>query len=219
MLEPSIRNWRNSPPNGGWDILYVPPERPDTRGIYAPGHNPQAVLDRITAWRTNNGLPAATAEVFSHCNAEWCRRDPGRCTQAPPPPDPPAGAARRTLTPVDYGRACWTFLNTFGVSFHPLHWMAAIYQIQSLLSPYTPHNNGSGCVTCHGHFEEFCSTYPPTRVQSAEEAAVWAWLAHDGANVYAGKPHRPSFRVCSAMFGWPTISPDEFTTIQSRRRA
>ena len=219
MPEPSIRNWRNSPPNGGWDFLYTPPERPQTRPFYAPGHNPQAVIDHILAWRENNGLPRNEAQVFATLNAEWCRRDPGRCLQPPPPPDPPAGAARRTLTPTDYGKACWTFLNTFGVSFNPGRFQQAVHQVQSLLSPHNPHNNGSGCISCHDHFEEHTDTYPVAKVQSAEEAAVWVWLAHDTANVWAGKPHRPSFAVCAAMFGWVPLSPDEFTAIQTRLRA
>jgi hypothetical protein len=219
MPDPSIRNWRSSPPQGGWDILYTPPESPTTRPIYAPGHGPQIVIDRIVDWRVNNNLPANEAQVFSFCNAEWCRRDPGRCLQPPPPPEPAAGAARRTLTPTDYGKACWTFLNTFGVHFSAFLFAAAVEQIRKLLDPQNEHNNGSGCLSCHGHFGEHLAAYPLTKVQSAEEAAVWTWMAHDTANVWAGKPHRPSFRTCAAMFGWPVLSDEQFQAIQTRLRA
>ena len=219
MPDPSIRNWRSSPPNGGWDVLYTPPEKPETRPIYAPGHTPQAVINRIIDWRTNNGLSPDEAQVFSYCNHEWCRRDPGRCTQPPPPPDPPAGAARRVLTPTDYGRACWTFLNTYGVNFTPSSFVVVVHQVVSLLSPHNPHNNGSGCISCYDHFTEFCEQYPPLKVQSAQEAAVWVWMAHDTANVWAGKPHRPSFAVCAAMFGWEPLTADQFNEIQTRLRA
>lgn len=218
-MDPSIRNWRNSPPQGGWAIKYVPPERPDTHPIEAQGHNPATVISQIVNWRVNNGLPADEAQVFSVANAEWCRRDPGRCLQAPPPPDPPAGTARRVLTPVDYGKACWTFLNTFGVSFDAIRFQQTVHQITSLLSPHNQHNNGSGCIQCYGHFEEFIAGHPPHLVQTAEQAAVWAWLAHDSANIYAGKPHRPSFRVCAAMFGWPILDPAQFEQVQASIRA
>lgn len=218
MPDPSIRSWRNYPPQGGWPVTYHVPEMPG-RSFAAPGGTPQQVITFIIGWRVNNNLPADEAQVFSQCNQEWCRRDPGRCTEPPPPPEPVAGAARRVLTPTDYGRACWTYLNTFGVSFNAGYFIATVHHTQSLLSPHNPHNNGSGCVVCNDHFNEFLAQYPPHKVQSAEQAAVWVWLAHDNANVYAGKAHRPSYRVAAATFGWVMLTPEQFSAIQTELRS
>lgn len=216
-MTPSIRNWQVSPPAGGWGLKYTAPENGSS--IQVEGGDHGTVLSTIREWRTNNRLPANDAEVFSYCNGVWCRRDPGRCTEPPPPPEPPAGAARRVLTPVDYGQACWTFLHTFGVSFDHHRWLTAIDQIVTLLNPANPHNNGSGCAACHLHFAQFCDAYPPSRVASAEQAAVWGWLAHDGANVHAGKAHRPSYAVCAAKWGWvPMDAATLETTTASLRR-
>ncbi len=214
-FEPTLQNWRHYPPPGGWSVVYQPHDRPQSAPFQAQGNSPQDVLDHIRRWRANNGLPMQDAAVFDYCNTIWCMRAPERCTHpTPPPADPPAGAGRRTLTPVDYGPGCWLFLNTFGVSFNPVLFQQALHQVVSLLSPHNPHNNGSGCVVCHSHFEQHLAAYPPTKVQSAEQAAVWVWLAHDAANVFAGKAHRPTFRSSAAKFGWPMLSQEEFYNIQ-----
>lgn len=215
---PSIRNWRNAPPNGGWSLVYHPPEHPEIT-IDAQGHSYTKVLEVIRNWRVNNELPPDDNAVFQWANAQWCERDPKRCVESlPPQPESTAiaGLARRTLTPEDYGRACWTYLNTFGVYFDQAQFLSAIEHIKALLNPKNPHNNGSGCPTCHAHFFEFCQEYPPHHVTTAEEAAVWVWMAHDAANVNSGKAHRPKFRHCTAMFGWPILDPDQFDAIKAR---
>lgn len=199
MPEPTIRNWQVSPPGGGWQLDYVVPETGTT--VRAEGQTHTEVLDAIRRHRTNNNLPANDAEVFAWANARWCQRDPDRCTQRHPAAAPHPGV-RRGLTPVDYGRTCWGFLHTFGVEFHYDRWIAALQHVTALLNPRNPHNNGSGCATCHAHFAEFVSLHLPHRVQTAEQAAVWTWLAHDTANVHAAKGQRPDYDTAAWQHGW-----------------
>lgn len=120
------------------------------------------------------------------------------------------------MTPADYGKAAWLWLNTFGVSFNPILWQSAIGQIRHLLNPNNANNHGSGCATCASHFQEFINKFPVEKVTSDEEAAVWAWLAHDDANFYSGKAHRPNYRQCAAMFGWQPMSDREFELVKNR---
>lgn len=199
--EPSIRNFKSTPPSGGWNLTYQPPEHPYLT-VEAVGHSYTDVLDTIRKWRLNNGLPASDHEVFQWANAQWCQRDPVRCTaasaEAHAGPAQVAGTGQRILTPADYGRACWSFLNTFGVVFDQARFLATIEQVKALLNPV----NSSGCPSCHAHFRDFQSTNPPHMVTDAAQAARWVWAAHDQANVWAGKPHRPSFQLCATLFGW-----------------
>lgn len=212
---PSIRNWRTSPPGGGWALDYTVPETGTV--VRAEGQTHEEVLGVIRAHRTNNGLPANDGEVFAWADEVWCRRDPARCLRREQPAPHPG--VRRTLTPVDYGPACWGFLHAFGVSFDAVRWQHAVQQVVSLLNPRNPHNNGSGCSVCHAHFQEFVTAHPPERVQSAEQAAVWTWLAHDTANAHASKARRPSYDAAAWQHGWVRLGEGEFDTIRRTLRA
>lgn len=218
-FEPSIRNWRVSPPNGGWNVEYKPPERPDVT-VVAQGHTYKEVLAHIHRWRVNNQLPPSDAEVFSYCNIRWCQRDPIRCTDTSDPmPDVPPSAPRRTLTPAEYGRGIWHWLALFGVNFDVTIWRMSIDQTWMLLDPANRNNNKSGCAACSSHFAEFMKSFPPQKVLSAEEAAVWVWLSHNEANTWAGKAHKPTYRQAANLHGWVILSDQQFHDIEDRLRA
>ncbi len=211
--EPAIRNWRSSPPQGGWGINYTPPESPGTQ-FPASGNSYTEVLTKIHKWRKNNGWPNDSEGVFSFANQVWCQKDPGRCTEQAPPQEI-AGAGRRTLTPADYGRVCWGFLATHGVYFNQTLWLMTISQIRALLDPNNPSNHGSGCPNCSAHFRTFTDAHPPEKVTNSDEAGVWCWTAHDAANLYSGKAHRPSYRQAAALHGWQPLTDEEFARIKS----
>ena len=216
MLRPGLMNWE-AERRGGWGVVYVPPERAGV-SISADQLQPHRVVDEIVRWRMNNGLEPDVAGVWAFCNGEWCRRAPHRC---------PAGAnvvaagmGRRTLTPIDYGPWAWQWLNTFGVTFDAALFRAAIAHTRALLNPALREANYfSGCAVCHDHFLNSLAEYPPARVSTREEAAVWVWTVHDLANAHARKPKRPTFFEIAIRYGWEPLAQDRVIAIQARLRS
>lgn len=71
---PSIKNYQNQPPTGGWNVIY------EFRGQEFPftGHWRQ-IATKVKRLHAKNGSRISTEEVFKQLNAIWCARDPGRC--------------------------------------------------------------------------------------------------------------------------------------------
>ena len=215
-LKPTISNPENPPP-GGWNVRYPVPERPG-EVIDTSRHDWKGVVDQICAWRRNNDLPEQRALVMAFCDVEWCKRAPDRAPQGSAMVA--AGSGRRHLTPVDYGPACWMWLNTFGVFWDSAHWATTIKHIAALLNPNLGNvNYGSGCAECFDHFNEFLSRFPWHKVYNRDDAAVCVWMAHDNASHHAKKSRRPQFPEMAMLYGWEPKSEQQIAEIIERLKA
>ena len=74
-MKPAIRNWKNMPPAGGWAItIGIRGQTFKLTGV------PTKIVFQIAGLQKRNGVFKGLAPIWKYCNAEWCRRDPVRCT-------------------------------------------------------------------------------------------------------------------------------------------
>lgn len=201
-------------PPGGWGLTYIPPDH--SRQFPAQGFSPEMVVDAILKWRRNNSLPPNENDVWEFCNNKWCSRAPSRCPDWTPEESAPVVKARKILRPIDYGSWIWQYLNTFGVVFDKARFLSAIDQAVAMLAPNG--EMGQGCSICFDHFAGARKAYPPDRVNSRQDAAVWVWTVHNLANDYAEHP-RQSFHRIAAAFGWEPMETESVVSIQSKLKA
>lgn len=74
MTIPTIKNYQQQPPTGGWAVDYT------FRGqnFYFTG-NWRQVADQVRRLHAKNGSRIGTNEIFKELNALWCAKDPARC--------------------------------------------------------------------------------------------------------------------------------------------
>lgn len=74
MPEPTIKNWRNFPPAGGWSIIYTL-----TGQSFAFTGSPAKIVEKIRKVQVANEIYDGDGAIWDYVNTIWCQRDPKRC--------------------------------------------------------------------------------------------------------------------------------------------
>lgn len=65
-----------------------------------------------------------------------------------------------------------------------------------------------GCIKCVNHFNDFLARYPYQAVETARQASVWSWSAHNHATEQKGYKGRKamSYTQAARLYGWEPLS-------------
>ena len=178
---------RNEPP-GSW--TWTMDLRDGTVRRFGPAPSFSQLLRDVQRFCLQNSYRAPTE---AQMEAYFCRKTAGRgCVQ---------GESRTPgeMSPHIYGPWIWSVMHLHGLHFRKDSWLSLMNFASGLLAAVNSH----GCVQCARHWADWLDRHPPDKVESASEAAVWSWAAHDNANnVKKTAPNRLTLHQAADLYGW-----------------
>jgi hypothetical protein len=147
-----------------------------------------------------------------------CERNQGHGCRTRPGTDRPSRPPQVLPAPDRYGPFVWQWLHLLGLRFNPALFVASVEHTRILLN-----DPDVGCEICAPHFAEFDRLYPHSNVRTADECAVWTWMAHNHATqhkVAAGDGGRPlTFLSAASIYGWRPLLDHEVNQIKDNLKA
>lgn len=205
-----LNSHRMEPP-GRWVYLLTLPDGRERRIGPAKNLN-DLVVNVLKVARLEGAVEPSPAEI----ETQICERAGFHgCSvvkeDSEPAPSEPLNP--RTIPgPAEYGAAVWGWLHLQGTRFNRLVFERTVEHIKTILS-----DKDVGCLICSEHFNGFLYDYPYKQVKTADQCAVWSWLAHNTANRHKGVPTIP-YDQAAAQHGWRPLRAYEVDSIRSELR-
>ena len=174
------------PPNGGWAFK----DLSTGREVFIKGYSAKDVLAQVTQLRKNNNTFTTEKETQYELDYYWYKKTPSRyprswqdrvaepsMLESIPEPLPVLGIE-------DIGPAIWEFLNLYVFNFDRDQFLSTIERVGYLLNPGL---SLAGCDECHVHWLRMLDMFPPSEVQTQEDALSWIFSIHNRVNDKVGK--------------------------------
>lgn len=207
------------PPKGGWGVVGIPPGTPAETAALMSGnerweggtgqHGYEKPIQLIIQWlqREQNVTvtQALESQIREWANAQWCAKDPGRCTKK-------TLNGSTAIRPMAWAESFWKTWNSALVdTIHP------VTLNQSMILVATGLIRGpDGCERCARNWDRHLVEFPYERADTLEKARVWLWHVH---NLTRENKTPTPYEKIAKKYAWKSLTEAQLQVIISELKS